>query len=180
MPTHQSTNTTALEADALQPAGCHRIYQDTTRGKFGVASPQFEEYLADLHKGAIFVVWQLDRIGRSLLDFVRIGIKLVERADGFDSQIDLIETTNASGKLRFHLFAELAEFERNLIRERIKTSLTAACTHGGVGSRKPKLNAKQFRHIKALRSDPKTSVTELVAITGCRERQPPSTAVLAN
>jgi DNA invertase Pin-like site-specific DNA recombinase len=153
--------TTALQADALRQAGCYRVYQDTASGKSGVTRPQLEECLADLREGDTLVVWRLDRLGRSLPDLVRIVTELVEKGVGFESLTEKIETANASGKLMFHLFAALAEFERNLIRERTKAGLTAARARGRVGGRKPKLDAKQIRHIKALLSDPKTSVTEL-------------------
>ncbi len=115
--------------------------------------------MADLREGDTLVVWRLNRLGRSLPDLVRIVTELDERGVGFESLTEKIETTNASGKLMFHLFAALAEFERNLIRERTKAGLSAA--RGRVGGKKPKLDAKQIRHIKALLSDPKTSVTEL-------------------
>ena len=153
--------TTALQADALRRAGCHRVYQDTASGKAGVTRPQLEECLADLRDGDTLVVWRLDRLGRSLPDLVRIVTELVEKGVNFESLTEKIATTNASGKLMFHLFAALAEFERNLIRERTKAGLTAARARGRVGGRKPELDAKQIRHIKALLSDPKTSVTEL-------------------
>lgn len=117
--------------------------------------------MTDLREGDTLVAWRLGLLGRSLPDLVRIVTELVESGVGFESLTEKIETTNASGKLMFHLFAALAEFERNLIRERTKAGLTAARARGRVGGRKPKLDAKQIRHIKALLSDPKTSVTEL-------------------
>lgn len=153
--------TTALEADALQRAGCHRIYQDTASGRSAGARPQLEECLVHLHQGDTLVVWRLDRLGRSLSDLVRIVTELVERGVGFESLTEKIETTNASGELMFHLFTSLAQFERNLIRERTKAGLAAARARGRMGGRKPKLDAKQIRRIKALLRDPKTSVAEL-------------------
>ncbi|WP_279607197.1 recombinase family protein [Burkholderia gladioli] len=151
----------ARQADALQRAGCHRVYQDTASGKSTVARPQLEECLADLRQGDTLVVWRLDRLGRSIPDLVRIVTELVEKGIGFESLTEKIETTNASGKLMFHLFAALAEFERNLIRERTQAGLAAARARGRVGGRKPKLDAKQIRQIKTLLRDPKTSVAEL-------------------
>ena len=125
--------TTALQAAALRRAGCHRVYQDTASGKAGVTRPQLEECLADLRDGDTLVVWRLDRLGRSLPDLVRIVTELVEKGVNFESLTEKIATTNASGKLMFHLFAALAEFERNLIRERTKAGLTAARARGRVG-----------------------------------------------
>lgn len=153
--------TNSLQADALQRAGCNRIYQDTVSGKSGVPRPQLEECLYDMREGDTLVIWRLDRLGRSLPDLVRIVTELVERGVGIESLAEKIETKNASGKLMFHFFAALAEFERNLIRERTQAGLTAARARGRMGGRKPKLDAKQIRHIKALLSDSKTSVTEL-------------------
>jgi len=153
--------TTALQADALERAGCQRVYQDTASGKSTAARPQLEECLADLREGDTLVVWRLDRLGRSLPDLVRIVTELVEKGIAFESLTEKIETTNASGKLMFHLFAALADFERNLIRERTQAGLAAARARGRVGGRKPKLDAKQIRHIKTLLRDPNTSVAEL-------------------
>ena len=107
------------------------------------------------------MVWRLDRLGRSLPDLVSIVTELEAKGIGFESLTEKIETTNASGKLTFHLFAALAEFERNLIRERTKAGLSAARARGRVGGRKPKLDAKQIRQIKTLLCDPKTSVADL-------------------
>ena len=114
-----------------------------------------------LRVGDTLVVSRLDRLGRSLPGLVQIVAELTERGVGFESLTEKIETTSASGKLMFHLFAALAEFERNLIRERTNAGLTAARARGRVGGRKPKLDARQISHIKTLMRDPKISVTEL-------------------
>jgi len=151
---------TELQVDALRRAGCHRMYEDKASGKSTVR-PQLEECLADLREGDTLVVWRLDRLGRSLPDLVHIVTELEVKGIGFESLTEKIETTNASGKLTFHLFAALAEFERNLIRERTKAGLSAARARGRVGGRKPKLDAKQIRQIKTLMGDPKTSVSDL-------------------
>ncbi|KIA78822.1 recombinase [Chromobacterium piscinae] len=153
--------TTALQADALKLAGCSRVYADKASGKASVARPQLEECLADLREGDTLVVWRLDRLGRSLPDLVRIVTELEQKGVAFESLTERIETSSASGKLIFHVFAALAEFERNLIRERTKAGLAAARVRGRVGGRKPKLDAKQIRQIKALLRDRNTSVTEL-------------------
>lgn len=153
--------TTALQADALKRAGCSRIYEDKASGKASAARPQLDECLADLREGDILVVWRLDRLGRSLPDLVRIVSELEQKGVAFESLTERIETSSASGKLIFHVFAALAEFERNLIRERTKAGLAAARVRGRVGGRKPKLDAKQIRQIKTLLRDRNTSVTEL-------------------
>lgn len=153
--------TTALQADALAKAGCARIYSDKASGKSTAARPQLEECLADLREGDTLVVWRLDRLGRSVPDLVRIVGELERKGVGFRSLTESIDTSSASGKLIFHMFAAIAEFERNLIQERTQAGLAAARARGRVGGRKPKLDAKQIRHIKTLLSDPNTSVAEL-------------------
>ncbi len=114
-----------------------------------------------MRSGDTLVVWRLDRLGRSLSDLVKI-IGDQER-DGitFESLGEKIDTGSASGKLQFHVFAALAEFERNLIRERTMAGLTAARARGRVGGRKPKLSEKQIREIKALLSDSAARVKDI-------------------
>ncbi|AOX26621.1 recombinase family protein [Pseudomonas aeruginosa] len=153
--------TTALQADALAKAGCSRIYTDKASGKSTAARPQLEECLADLREGDTLVVWRLDRLGRSVPDLVRIVGELERKGVGFKSLTESIDTSTASGTLIFHMFAAIAEFERNLIQERTQAGLAAARARGRVGGRKPKLDAKQIRHIKTLLRDPNTSVAEL-------------------
>jgi len=153
--------TTALQADALGKAGCSRIYTDKASGKSTAARPQLEECLADLREGDTLVVWRLDRLGRSVLDLARIVGELEHRGVSFRSLTENIDTSTASGKLMFHMLASIAEFERNLIQERTQAGLAAARARGRVGGRKPKLDAKQIRHIKTLLRDPNTSVAEL-------------------
>ena len=107
------------------------------------------------------MVWRLDRLGRSLSDLVKI-ISDLERDDvTFESLDEKIDTGSASGKLQFHVFAALAEFERKLVRERTMAGLSAARARGRIGGRKPKLSKKQIREIKALLSDPAAQVTEI-------------------
>ncbi|MFP6544708.1 recombinase family protein [Pseudomonas aeruginosa] len=110
--------TTALQADALAKAGCSRIYTDKASGKSTAARPQLEECLADLREGDTLVVWRLDRLGRSVPDLVRIVGELERKGVGFKSLTESIDTSTASGTLIFHMFAAIAEFERNLIQER--------------------------------------------------------------
>ena len=95
-------------------------------------------------------MWRLDRLGRSLPDLVRIVNELERRGVSFESLTERIDTTNATGKLTFHLFAALAEFERNLIRERTRAGLASARARGRQGGRRPKLDAKALREVQAL------------------------------
>lgn len=107
------------------------------------------------------MVWRLDRLGRSLPDLVKIIADLERQEIGFESLTEKIETGSAAGKLIFHVFAALAEFERNVIRERTQAGLTAARARGRVGGRKPSLNEKQKREIRALLKDPSITVKDV-------------------
>jgi DNA invertase Pin-like site-specific DNA recombinase len=106
-------------------------------------------------------IQRLDRLGRSLPDLVQIVAGLEEEGIGFESITEKIETTSAAGKLVFHVFAALAEFERNLIRERTQAGLVAARARGRSGGRKPKLDVRQIREIKRLMSDPSIPVGQI-------------------
>ncbi len=103
------------------------------------------------------MVWRLDRLGRSLPDLVRIVGELERTGIGFESITKKIETGSAAGKLIFHVFAALAEFERNVIRERTQAGLKAACARG----RNPSLDDKQVREIRALLRDPDIQVVDV-------------------
>ena len=150
----------ALQLDALAKVQCDRVYSEkVSSGK--ASRPQLEECLRTLRRGDVLTVWRLDRLGRSMAELVAIVNDLASRGVTFESLTERIETSSASGKLIFHVFAALAEFERNLIRERTKAGLAAARVRGRVGGRKPKLDAKQIRQIKTLLRDRNTSVTEL-------------------
>lgn len=149
-----------LQRDALHRAGCAVIYEETASGK-KADREQLESCRKALRSGDTLVVWRLDRLGRSLPDLVQIVADLEQRGIGFESITEKIETGSAAGKLIFHVFAALAEFERNLIRERTRAGLAAARARGRSGGRKPKLNEKQIREIKALLRDPAIAVADV-------------------
>lgn len=149
-----------LQRDALRHAGCSTIYEDATSGKASVR-PEFELCKKALSAGDTLVVWRLDRLGRNMPDLVQIVADCERRGVNFESLTEKIETGSPAGKLQFHVFAALAEFERSLIRERTQAGLAAARARGRSGGRKPKLSSKQIRHIKALLRDPNTSVAKL-------------------
>lgn len=150
----------SLQRDALMQADCVSIYEETASGK-NAQRPELEQCLKALRAGDTLVVWRLDRLGRSLPDLLRIVGELKQRGIGFESLTERIEAGTASGDLIFHVFAALAEFERELIRERTQAGLAAARARGRAGGRKPKLDEKQVREIKALLSDPDIQVTEV-------------------
>jgi DNA invertase Pin-like site-specific DNA recombinase len=147
----------ALQMDALKAAGCERIYQDVASGA-KTARPALDELLRQLRAGDVLVIWKLDRMGRSLKHLVELVGNLMERKVGLLSLNDPIDTTNAQGRLVFNLFASLAEFERELIRERTQAGLTAARARGRVGGRPKGLS-------------PQAEATALAAETLYRERK---------
>ena len=149
-----------LQRDALEKVGCQVIYEDKASGK-NTERPELEACLKALRSGDTLVVWRLDRLGRSLGDLVKLVTTLEEQKIGFESLQEKIETTSASGKLVFHVFAALAEFERYLISERTRAGLRAARARGRLGGRKPKLKQKDIREIKALLKDPNIPVSDI-------------------
>ena len=149
-----------LQRDALHKASCKTIYEETASGK-SADRPQLANCLKALRAGDTLVVWRLDRLGRSLPDLVKIIGDLEQRGVAFESVTEKIETSSATGKLVFHVFAALAEFERNLIRERTRAGLAAARSRGRKGGRKPSLNSKQVREIKAILRDPEAQVSDV-------------------
>ena len=129
-----------LQRDALTKAGCGSIYEEKASGKGAAGDrPEWTQCLKALRPGDTLVVWRLDRLGRSLPDLVGIVAELERRNVGLLSLTENIETGSAAGKLIFHVFASLAEFERNLIRERTRAGLDAARARGRFGGRKPKV-----------------------------------------
>lgn len=143
-----------LQRDALQQAGCSVIYEEAASGK-SAARPELEQCRKALRAGDTLVVWRLDRLGRSLPDLVQIVADLEQHGVHFESLTEKIEAGSASGKLQFHVFAALAEFERGLFREWTQAGLAA------VRGRKPKLDDQQAREIKALLRDPDIKVAEV-------------------
>ena len=118
-----------LQQDALKAAGCERILTDTASGA-KTERPGLNKALAECRSGDTLVVWKLDRLGRSLPHLVETVRELVARGVGFRSLQENIDTTTSGGKLIFHIFASLAEFERDIIRERTNAGLTAARARG--------------------------------------------------
>lgn len=146
-----------MQVDALKAAGCERIYQDVASGA-KTARPALDELLGQLRAGDVLVIWKLDRMGRSLKHLVDLVGDLMERKVGLLSLNDPIDTTSAQGRLVFNLFASLAEFERELIRERTQAGLTAARARGRVGGRPKGLS-------------PQAEATAMAAQTLYRERK---------
>lgn len=122
------------QLDALQKADCEQIFQEKITGKIK-DRPELISCLKALRKGDVLVVWKLDRLARSLKDLVEIITDLNQREIGFKSLTEAIDTNSATGRLVFHIFGALAEFEHSLIRERTIAGLDAARARGRKGGR---------------------------------------------
>jgi len=147
-----------LQRDALLANGCHVIYEEKISGK-STDRPELANCMKALRNGDTLVVWRLDRLGRSLKDLIDIVADLESKDINFMSLTEKVETESAAGKLTFHLFAALSEFERNIIRERTKAGLAAARARGRKGGRRPCLDPNKIREIKALMADPTIKVS---------------------
>ena len=139
-----------LQQDALHAAGCNRIFTDTASGGRS-DRPGLEQALDYVREGDVLVVWRLDRLGRSLKYLIEIITTLNERDIGFKSLTEQIDTTTSGGKLIFHVFGALAEFERDLIRERTQAGLAAARARGRPGPRSSTLSKGSTTRTDAIR-----------------------------
>ena len=130
-----------LQQDALEQAGCSKIFTDTISGA-KTERVGLEQALSYVRPGDMLVVWRLDRLGRSLKHLIETITTLHEREIGFKSITENIDTTTSGGKLVFHIFGALAEFERDIIRERTRAGLLAASARGKKGGRPKALTPK--------------------------------------
>ncbi|MBN9231998.1 MAG: recombinase family protein, partial [Legionella sp.] len=130
-----------LQLDALKNAGCEKIYQDQMSGMLS-NRPALDKLLNELRKDDVLIIWKLDRLGRSFKDLINLVNTLIERGVGLKSLNDPIDTTTAQGRLIFNIFGSLAEFERELIRERTIAGLDAARARGKKGGRPQGLSKK--------------------------------------
>lgn len=152
-----------LQKDALEKEGCEKVFCEKISGKTS-NRPQLQTMIGQLRKGDIVIVWKLDRLGRSLRDLVNLVAKFEMLGVGFKSLQDNIDTTTPTGKLTFHLFAALAEFERDIISSRTKAGLEAARVRGKQGGRPKGLSKKaqdKARLAESLYTEKKRSVTEI-------------------
>lgn len=152
-----------LQTDALNKAGCTRIFTDTASGA-STERKGLEEAIQFLREGDTLVVWRLDRLGRSLKHLIETITVLHNRKIGFRSLNENIDTTTPGGKLIFHVFGALAEFERDLIRERTQAGLTAARARGKRGGR-PRIAAlndqRKVAMAQALYNDKRNSIIDI-------------------
>ena len=155
----------SLQRDALKAAGCGKIIEDKASGG-KVKRDGLERVLEMLRRGDTLAVWRLDRLGRSLKHLIELMGELEGQGIGFQSVTEAIDTTTPGGKLVFHIFAALAEFERNLIRERTHAGLAAARARGRKGGRRPKLGDKQRALAVELYRQKKQTVREICQVVG--------------
>jgi DNA invertase Pin-like site-specific DNA recombinase len=154
-----------LQRDALEKAGCEQIFTDRVSGT-KASRPGLEDALSHLRSGDTLVVWRLDRLGRSLTHLIATVTALQERGVGFKSLTESIDTTTNGGRLVFNIFASLAEFEREIIRERTRAGLQAARARGRNGGRPKKLTKKQIEMLQHLAADRKRTVKEICQTLG--------------
>jgi len=156
----------ALQRDALKEAGCEKYFSDKITGsKF--ERKGLEKLLAFVRPGDTVIVWKLDRLGRSLKDLIETLNILKNRGVDFISLTEKIDTTTPGGKLIFHLMGALAEFERDLIRERTNAGLTAARARGRVGGRPKRLATNgKVALARRLFADPHHSIPEICSTLG--------------
>lgn len=149
-----------LQTDALEKAGCEKIFTDIASGA-KTERNGLEEALTYLRDGDILVVWKLDRLGRSLKHLIEVVIALSEINIGFQSLQEKIDTTTSGGKLIFHIFASLAEFERDIIIERTNAGLKAARARGRIGGRPKVMDTKKIFMAKSLINDSNNSIKDI-------------------
>ena len=148
---------TQLQLDALNSVGCNRIYEESQSGA-KKDRPELQQCLKSLRAGDLLVVWKLDRLGRSLQHLIDVVADLEQRQIGFQSLTENIDTTSPTGKLVFHIFGSLAEFERGLIRERVKAGLDAAKKKGKKFGRPDALGENEKDMALAMRNGGATKI----------------------
>ncbi len=149
-----------LQRDALKAAGCGKIIEDTASG--GKAQRSGLDRVRDLlRQGDVLVVWRLDRLGRSLKQLIELIGELEGQGIGFQSVTEAIDTTSPGGKLVFHIFGALAEFERSLIQERTNAGLKAARARGRNGGRPKALSDHQLKMARMMLGAPDVSVQQV-------------------
>ena len=150
----------ALQLDELRAASCEQVFHEKATGA-SRERPELGACLRTLRQGDTLVVWKLDRLARSLKDLVAIIDDLQARGIGFRSLTEAIDTTSTGGRLVFHIFGALAEFEHSLIRERTIAGLAAARARGRRGGRKPAMSKADVRKAAAMLTDPNITKTEV-------------------
>lgn len=154
-----------LQNDALKLAGCEKIFIDKVSGTVATR-PELEKAKEHLRSGDTLVVWRLDRLGRSLRDLINWAEYLEGQNVGLQSLQEAIDTSTPSGKLTFHLFGALAEFERNLIQERTQAGLAAARARGRTGGRPKRLSSENQKLAVRLYNEKQHPIAKICEMMG--------------
>jgi DNA invertase Pin-like site-specific DNA recombinase len=152
-----------MQEDALKNAGCEEIYTDVISG-IKSKRPGLEETLSRLREGDTLIVWKLDRLGRSIQHLIQTIKDLQDKKISFKSLQENIDTETSGGKLIFHIFSALAEFERDLIQERTQAGLKAARARGKMGGRPPLLDTRQINRMIEMYDEQKNTVAEICKV----------------
>lgn len=152
-----------MQEDALKSAGCEEIYSDVISGVKS-QRPGLDKALSYAREGDTIIVWKLDRLGRSIQHLIQTITLLIEKKISFKSLQENIDTSTSGGKLIFHIFSALAEFERDLIQERTQAGLKAARVRGKMGGRPPLLDTRQINRMIEMYDEQKNTVAEICKI----------------
>ena len=157
----------ALQLDALRQAGCERTFMEKASGAQR-DRPELTTALDYIRAGDILVVWKLDRLARSVRQLVETAENLQQRGIGLKVLTQQIDTTTPGGRLVFHVFAAMAEFERELTLERTHAGLASAKALGRRGGRKPSMGPAEVKRARAMLTDPTITVEEVARQMGVR------------
>jgi DNA invertase Pin-like site-specific DNA recombinase len=155
-----------LQLDALKQADCKEVYRDVISGS-KAGRPGLDNALSHLREGDTLVAWRMDRVFRNLKHMVDLSAELERRGIHFHSLTEHIDTSTPAGKLVYHIFAAIGEFERDLIRERTNAGLAAARARGRKGGRKPAMSAKQIEMARSLYAEGKHRVDDICSMVHC-------------
>jgi len=155
----------ALQLDALHAAGCDRIFTDKASGKLE-SRPALDDLLSQARPGDSLVVWRLDRLGRSLRHLIDVVADLEQRGIGFVSLTESLDTTTPGGRLLFHFMGALAQFERELIRERTMAGLAAARARGRTGGRPTVWTDDKLKTAQVMRDNGGYDVSSIAKVLG--------------
>ena len=154
-----------LQHDALRTAGCGKVFDDKLSGA-GARLPGRDALLAFARRTDIVVVWKLDRLGRSLRDLIEIVTALNDRGIGLRSLREALDTTTPAGRLTFHVFGALSEFEADVLRERTRAGLAAARDRGAALGRPRALTPEQIEMARTMMANPKLSARQVAEQLG--------------
>lgn len=166
-----STDDQSLDSqtDALSVAGAEKVFADRISGsKRG--RPELDKMLEQLRDGDVVTVTKYDRLARSLKDLLEIVETIRERGAGFRSLAEDIDTTTPAGRLVFHVFASIAQFERERISERTREGLASARKRGRIGGRPPALSATQKDEVRRMRDEDQRAISEIARLFKVSER----------